>query len=79
MAVPKVALELFSHAASQQPCSHSSRRQAAHTAALQEQPPGAHKPFSMYTTSSVATLPVAPWAYGQPPSPATAGKMAGRA
>ena len=26
-------------------------------------------PSSMYTTSSVATLPVAPGAYGQPPSP----------
>src|SRR6267143_4986916 len=28
-------------------------------------------PCSMYTTSSVATLPEAPTAYGQPPSPAT--------
>lgn len=29
------------------------------------------RPCSMYTTSSVATFPEAPWAYGQPPSPAT--------
>src|SRR5438128_7656542 len=29
------------------------------------------RPCSMYTTSSVATLPEAPAAYGQPPSPAT--------
>jgi hypothetical protein len=28
-------------------------------------------PFNMYTTSSVATLPDAPLAYGQPPRPAT--------
>lgn len=28
-------------------------------------------PFSMYTTSSVATFPDAPLAYGQPPRPAT--------
>src|SRR6266513_1876337 len=28
-------------------------------------------PCSMYTTSSVATLPEAPAAYGQPPRPAT--------
>jgi len=28
-------------------------------------------PFSKYTTSSVETLPLAPGAYGQPPSPAT--------
>ena len=27
-------------------------------------------PFSKYTTSSVATLPLAPCAYGQPPRPA---------
>src|SRR5580765_6835671 len=29
------------------------------------------RPSSMYSTSSLATLPVAPFAYGQPPSPAT--------
>ena len=29
------------------------------------------EPCSMYTTSSVATFPVAPTAYGQPPSPLT--------
>jgi hypothetical protein len=29
------------------------------------------RPFIRYTTSSLATLPVAPFAYGQPPSPAT--------
>jgi hypothetical protein len=29
-------------------------------------------PLSIYTTSSVATLPVAPLAYGQPPTPPTA-------
>jgi len=28
-------------------------------------------PFNMYTTSSVATFPEAPLAYGHPPSPAT--------
>jgi len=28
-------------------------------------------PFSMYTTSSVATFPVAPLAYGHPPRPPT--------
>jgi len=28
-------------------------------------------PLSMYTTSSVATFPDAPFAYGQPPRPAT--------
>ncbi|KAJ0947097.1 hypothetical protein HanRHA438_Chr01g0011371 [Helianthus annuus] len=28
-------------------------------------------PLSIYTTSSVATLPVAPFAYGQPPRPDT--------
>ena len=28
-------------------------------------------PWSMYTTSSVATFPVAPLAYGHPPKPAT--------
>src|SRR2546428_13069426 len=29
------------------------------------------RPCSMYTTSSVATLPEAPAAYGHPPTPAT--------
>lgn len=28
-------------------------------------------PWSMYTTSSVATFPEAPFAYGHPPKPAT--------
>lgn len=41
------------------------------TARVQVHPP-THRPVSRYTTSSVATLPVAPCAYGQPPSPATA-------
>ena len=32
-------------------------------------------PFNIYRTSSVATFPLAPLAYGQPPSPATAESM----
>ena len=35
-------------------------------------------PCSIYTTSSLATLPLAPRAYGQPPVPATAASTTAR-
>ena len=44
---------------------------AASTTPSSETPVSMPRPSSRNSTSSVATLPVAPFAYGQPPRPAT--------